>query len=180
MGVLIAKNTPPAKVDAAIAQGNQLAQALGAMGVCPHYSSPFDATGAVRALITTADASDLDTSKALAKAIADALLAHAADTDQHSAASTVANAAYASTPELPADLTEVQNILNEAKADFNTHIANATVHRGVGGQGKATITAISTTDASNQGTANTLANAIKAAINEHDRAGIQTVQVVGS
>ncbi len=180
MANLKVRNLPSEKQDALINVMNQQAQALGTMGVCPHYHSPFGADGSVTALVTTADASDLDTSKALAKALADALLAHAADTEKHSAASVVACAAYASSPGLPADLTEVQNILNEVKADFNTHIASTTVHRGAGGQGKATVTTISTADATNQGTANTLANAIKVALNAHDSAGCQTIEVVAS
>ncbi len=175
MGDLRVADLNATKLAACVAVTNQQTQALGAMGVVPHYSSPFDSTGAVRTLITSADASSLATSKTLAKEIADDLAAHAADTDKHSAASTVANAAYASSPAEPADLTEVQNILNEAKADFNTHIANATPHRGVTGAGKATIGTVSTADASDQDTANTLANALKAAINAHDRAGAQTI-----
>lgn len=180
MGTLRARDLPLEKQAALITVVNQHTQALGSMGVLPHYHSPFGADGTVTALVTTADASDLGTSKTLAKALAQALVAHAADTDKHSAADVVAIAAWASNPAEPADLTEVQNVLNECKADFNTHIANATPHRGAGGQGKATIAAISTADASNQGTANTLANAIKAALNAHDCAGAQTILVVSS
>jgi hypothetical protein len=172
---------PVEKTTALIAVHNQTVQALGAQGVIPHYCSPFTATGAARELVSTTDASDLATSKTLAKALALALIAHGADTDAHSTADTIAIAAWASAPAEPADLTEVQNVLNEVKADFNTHIANATPHRGVGGQGKTAVTVvISTTDASNQGTANTLANAIKVALNAHDRAGIQAIDLVAS
>jgi hypothetical protein len=180
MSNLKVRDLPQEKQDALIAVHNQTIQALGGQGVLPHYSSPFTSTGAVRALVTTADASDLDTSKALAKALADALTSHGTDTDAHSASSAIACAAYTSSPALPADLTEVQNILNEVKADFNTHIASTTVHRGAGGQGKASMLTITTTDASNQGTANTLANAIKVALNAHDAAGAQSIDVVAS
>lgn len=180
MGSLNAKDTPPARVAACIEVTNQITQALGSMGVLPHYSSPFDSTGAVRTLVTAADASNLATSKTLAKALADALIAHGASTDKHSAADSIQIAAYASSPAEPADLTEVQAVLNEVKSKFNTHIANATPHRGVGGAGKATIGTVTTADATDQTTANTLANALKAALNAHDRAGAQTISVVAS
>lgn len=178
MASLKVQDIPNYKLGAVVKVVNQQTQALGTMGVLPHYHSPFGADGTVTALVTAANASDLATSKTLAKALADALVAHGASTDKHSAADVIAIAAYASSPAEPANLTEVQNVLNEVKADFNTHIANATPHRGVGGAGRATIATVTTADASDQTTANALANALKAALNAHDSAGAQTIQVV--
>ncbi len=175
------KNLPQYKADALIDAHNQVVACLGSMGVAPHYSSPFSSTGALRAArVTTADASTLGTSKTLAKALAVALTAHGADTDMHASADTIACAAWASTPAEPADLTEVQNMANELKADFNTHIASATYHRAAGSAYSAVLATISTTDATNQGTANTLLNAIKVALNLHAQAELQSLTVVAS
>lgn len=178
---LYARNLPGLITAACVAVANQTTQALGAMGVLPHYKPSVDGYGNPTDLITTPDASSLATSKTLAAALATALTAHGANTQAHSASSTIACAAWASSPAEPANLVEVQNVLNEVKADFNTHIANATPHRGIGGQGKvAQPAAISTADASDQTTANTLANAIKVALNAHARAGAETISIVAS
>jgi hypothetical protein len=178
---LKAPNVPTKRIEASHTVINELIQALGAMGVLPHFRPSRTAAGVPTDLVTAADSSSLGTSKTLAKALAQALTAHGADTDAHSSADTIAIAAWASNPAEPADLTEVQNVLNEVKADFNTHIALATKHRGIGGQGKvAQPAAISTADATSQGTADTLANAIKVALNAHARAGAQTIEVVAS
>jgi hypothetical protein len=181
---LVTRNLPEEIRASLVAVVNQHTQALGTQGVLPHYSSPFDSTGASLTLVTTADASTSRTSKTLAAALATALTTHGADTDAHSAADVIACAAWASNPAEPANLTEVQSVLNEVKADFNTHIANATPHRGVGNvagnAGKSTIGLITTADASDQSTANTLANAIKAALNNHGRMGAQTISLIDS
>lgn len=141
---------------------------LAAAGICPHYAS----TGET---VTAADASSLATSKTLTLALVDAFVAHGLDTDIHSAADAALDvpAAAASHPAEPADLAEVGATLNELKADLNTHLANATPHRGVGGQAALTVAQISTSDfSSTQGEANTLANALKAAFNLHVAQGL--------
>ncbi len=141
-------------------------------GLVPHHNN----NGAV---IDVKDATDLDSSKALAKAIADTLVDHGADVGLHSAADETIefDTEYTSAPDLPADLTEVQNILNEAKSLFNAHLANATVHRSVGGAGGVAIGTITTANANSQATANALANAIKAAYNRHAKMGISAFVV---
>lgn len=133
----------------------------------PHYDEP-------EAEITTPDASSLATSKTLAKALAVFVEAHAtgATTGRHGAATTIAIAAWSSKPNEPADLAEAQAMANEIKADINTHIAVANAHRW-------TETAIATADGSDQGTTNTLLNAIKAFLNAH-RAGVRDIQTVAS
>ncbi len=169
------------KIEAGLTVLNEVVQALGAEGALPHYRPSRDGAGLPTDLVTAAAAADLGTSKTLAAALATALTAHGADTEAHSSADVIPIAAWASSPAEPANLTEVQNVLNEVKADFNTHIANATPHRPLGGQGRlAVAAAISTADASDQTTANTLANVLKAAINAHARAGAQTIIVVPS
>lgn len=113
-------------------------------------------------VITTANASDLATSKALAKALAQWAEAHGPSTTVHKAtdATGLACAAWASKPNVPADLTEVQNVLNELKSDYNTHYASTTYHRVASSRG-----AVSTSNATDQSTANALANALKARFN---------------
>lgn len=157
---------------------NEAVQTLADAGKCPHYAPSG-------ALVSTADATDLGTSKTLAAALALAVVAHGADTNIHSAADVIAQAAaWASAPAVPADLTEVQNVLNELKGDINTHAANATPHRNkwgaMGGDGVVVAYAITTADATTQGTANALANAIKAFLNNHSKAGISTIEVIPS
>lgn len=172
---------PIERIAASVKVVNQLTSALGAMGVLPHYRPSVDSAGNLIDAVTAADASSLATSQTLAAALATALTAHGVDVQAHSSSSAIPCAAWVSAPAVPANLAEVQSVLNEVKADFNTHIANATPHRPLGGQGKvAQPAAISTADASDQATANTLANAIKVALNAHTRAGADTIVVVGS
>jgi hypothetical protein len=162
-----------------VTETDQLLGALGAAGVLPHYSS-------VQTQITEADSEDLATSKTLTKALADAFAAHQADTAQHSAAGAIAApAAWASSPDEPADLDEVEAVLNELKADFNAHLILTDIHRGYGGQGGHAAVIVSTTDATDQGSADTLANALKVAMNRHQAAGAMalgtvTTQAVGA
>jgi hypothetical protein len=104
-------------------QQNLIAQ-LGAVGITQHYQEAVAAD-----LETTTVASDLATSKTLAKALADALSAHALLTTKHSAASTVDNSAHTSSPSVPANLAEVIAVANELKADLLGHLQNGTPHR---------------------------------------------------
>jgi len=135
-------------------------------GLLPHYGQGGD-------LVTAADASDLATLKTLTKDISDAQVLHGLDTGIHSAADAAMDepAEFSSSPAEPADLAECQAILNEIKDNLTTHIANATPHRDVGGQGGVTPAGVTTTDGSNQATNETLANAIKAAFNKHAQMG---------
>ena len=137
-------------------------------------------------LITTADASSLATSKTLTAALAVWIPAHGADTDIHTAADTIAEAAaWASSPAEPADLTEVQNVLNELKSDINAHVAVTAAHRGsawgdIVTNGVTAAHTIGTADATDQASANALANAIKAFCNLHMQAAASTIEVVDS
>lgn len=171
------ENTPGKRLEGIEAAINRLNACLAGAGQLAHHE--------LDDLITTADASDLATSKALAKALALWIPLHGADTDVHTAADVIATAAaWTSAPDDPADLTEVQNILNELKADWNGHIADASAHRGVfapiDGNGVLTPQAITTADATNQGTANALANAIKAYCNNHAESANQDIQLIRS
>jgi len=145
----------------------ELRDNVAATGLIAHYDSGMPQ-------ITTPDASDLATSKTLTQAITNAFVAHGADVGAHSVADAALDvpAAYTSHPAVPADLAEVQAALNELKTDLNTHLANATPHRG-GGQGGYAVVAVSTTNAIDQATSNALANALKAAFNLHLLSGMK-------
>lgn len=148
---------------------DDLRESLIAAGILQHHGRGT--------LVTTPNSSSLATSKTLAKALADAFADHGADTDLHVAADATLGtlaAAYTSTPDEPADLTEVQNILNELKAELNLHIPLAASHRGVAGRsgGVAAMTLITIADATNQATADALANELKACFNRHVSLGM--------
>ncbi len=161
---------------------NEIITALGDMGQIVHYRYKS------AQLISTPDASDLATSKTLAKALAVAIPAHAVDTECHSAADSSSAAtqaaAWASATAEPADLTEVQNIANELKTDINAHVANATPHRSkwgtAGVDGAITVKAITTATATDQSTANALLNAIKNFYNLHIKSAASEIEIVST
>ena len=163
-----------------VAAINETIDALVAAGKIVHHQYKSDD------LITTADASDLATSKTLDAALAVWIPAHGADTDIHTTADVIAEAAaWASSPAEPADLTEVQNVLNELKSDINTHVAQTDHHRGsawgdIVTNGVTAAHVIGTADATDQSSANALANAIKAFCNLHMQAAISSLEVVDS
>lgn len=172
-------NLPTTRIEALEAGYNALLTMLAAIGKLPHHK--IDSAN----LITAAAASDLATSKTLTAELAAALSPHGADTEVHTVADTIAlPAAWTSAPSEPADLAEVQAVLNELKADWNGHIADAAAHRGVlaevDGNGALTPTAISTADATDQTTANALANALKSAFNIHFNAGVPSLELTSS
>jgi len=140
---------------------------LAAAGLCPHYNNDGDT-------VTAADASDLATLKTLVKDCSDIQVLHGLDTGIHSAADAAMDepAGFTSSPAEPADLAECQAINNQLKADFNTHVANLTPHRALGGEGALTVALITTADGSNQATNEALANAYKAALNRHVALGL--------
>ena len=172
----------PTRIEGNAAALNEMITALGDAGLIVHYRYKSSQ------LISTPDASDLGTSKTLAKALAVAIPAHAVDTDCHSAADSSSAAtqaaAWASATAEPADLTEVQNIANELKTDINAHVANATPHRSkwgtAGVDGVITVKAITTATATDQSTANALLNAIKAFYNLHIKSAASEIEVVAS
>ena len=131
-------------------------------GILPHYNSDG-------ATVTAADASDLATSQTLTLALVDGFVAHGADTGIHSVADAALDvpAQASSHPAEPADLAEVQATLNQLKADLNTHLSNETPHRSIPVPGILAVSLVTTADATNQTTANALANALKSALNRH-------------
>lgn len=170
---------PPARIDASVAAVNEVIQALVDGGKIVHHQYKS------ASLIATPDATDLATSKTLAKALALALVAHGADADIHAAADVITQAAsWTSAPAEPANLTEVQNIANTLKSDINTHVANATPHRSVWGgpgvNGVITAHALTTTTATDQTTANALLNAVKNFLNLHMKAAASSIQLISS
>ena len=172
-------DTPDQRVSALRDEYNDLIDGLGEQGVLAHYDRAPEA----HALVTAADASDLATSKTLTLDIVNKMVTHGASTKVHSAADAALDvpAAASSHPNEPADLAEVGATLNELKGDLNTHLANATPHRGVGGEGGHAPAQVSTSDfSSTQAEANTLANALKAAFNRHVQSGAQKITLVAS
>lgn len=125
-------------------------------------------------VIETADASDLATSIALANALRAWWATHIADTDKHIAA----DSTNTTTAPVATDLAETQTLLNEIKTDFNAHHDAAAYHH-VGGEGGpvAAPADVTTANATDQSTANALANALKAACNRHVRSGAQLIAV---
>lgn len=143
-----------------------LDSALSNSGAFPHLTAKVGAS-----LISADDASDLDTLKALTKEICETVEAHDDDTTMHVAADATALdvAAWASKPNLPADLAECQAILNEVKGDWNTHHTKGpygTIHTGTD-----TYSTIDAANGSSQSTCETLANQLKARINRSLQAG---------
>lgn len=160
---------------------NDLVGVLVDAGIVVHHQYKSDD------VISTPDATDLATSKTLAAALALAIPAHGADTDVHTTADTIAQAAaWSSAPAEPANLAEVGAIANELKTDINLHVAQTDHHRGqpwgtVGGDGVVVVKAITTANfASTQGEANALLNAIKAFLNNHMKAGAPSLVLVKS
>ena len=172
-------NTPMKRLEALEAAHNALVESLYSIGKCAHHK--VDSSNAISA----ANASDLATSKTLTAALGTALPLHGADTEAHTQADVIATAAaWSSAPNEPADLAEVQAALNEIKADWNGHIADAAAHRGVlaeiDGDGVLTPTAISTADATDQSSANALANALKSAFNIHFKSAAPDIVLINS
>ena len=172
-------NLPPRIDDGHDAALIDIVACLVEAGIAAHH--------AVGALVTTADASDLATSQALAAALGLAVPAHAADIEAHTTAdaAVVQAAAWSSAPSVPADLAEVQATLNEIKADLNTHVGTLDHHRGqpwgaIVTDGVRVAHVIGTADATDQSSANALANAIKAFLNLHSKGAAKTVVRVGS
>jgi hypothetical protein len=153
---------------AAVTSAQAVIDSLVNSGILPHFGQP-PATD----LVTAAAATDLATLKTLIKDLSDTFVLHGLSTISHSAVDAALDepAEFTSSPSEPADLAECQATNNQLKADLNTHIANATPHRGVGGQAALTVAQIATTDGIDQATNETLADALKAAYNLHAQMG---------
>jgi hypothetical protein len=127
--------------------------------------------------VTAAAATNLATSCVLANQIKGVLKTHFLDASAHLKADLV-NDGYLdgysfvdgySTVDPPAqgiaDLASVIVLLNGEKAVFNKHLSQSGVHVSTDGR------TVATTDATDQTSANTLANALKAAVNLHVSSG---------
>lgn len=144
--------TTISKIDALIAGFNEMVTALALAGEIPHH--------APTAVVSTADASSLATSIALANALKAAYEAHRVDTGAHVAADST-NTISAATA---TDLASTQTLLNELKTDINAHLVLEASHRGISRVG-GYIATIATADGSDLTTTQALANALKAALN---------------
>lgn len=142
----------------------------------PHYdktattNADYIAPVASTLQVTAANASDLATSRTLTQDIwlvatthfADAIATSGANGGAHAAADSTAIASFGSDIADTAVLATIYGALNAYKAALNIHASQSGVHAH-----DDSALVISTTDASDQGTTNTLANAIKAALNTH-------------
>lgn len=128
-------------------------------GYVPHASAIVHKDADERT-VTTADASSLDTSIELARALVERYAAHRADTLHHKAADSTNTVATAKASIV--DLASVITAANQLKVALNAHASQSGVHV----VNDASLS-VSTTDASDQGTANTLLNALKTAMNAH-------------
>lgn len=159
---------PTPSIEASRTQGNELVDALRALGLIQHIG--------LTDVITTADASDLATVVALSNAIKAAYNAHAASTSAHDAA----DATNVITSADATDQSSANTLLNEAKGDFNAHLVLSAAHGArVAGVGRVTIATVTTTNASDLATSIALANALKLAINAHFLSGARRVSYVG-
>lgn len=148
----------------------------------PHYdvTSTTDATSymlptASALQVTASDASSLATSRTLTRNIwlvatthfADAIASSGANGGAHAAVDSTAITSFGSQISTTATLSDIQTALNAYKAALNVHASQSGVH-----SHDDSALSIATTDASDQSTANALANAIKSALNTHISAAL--------
>lgn len=145
------RNTDPL-ASTMVAQLKMLAERTGA-GASFH----LDATASA---ITTADATDLATSLALANAIKGIYEDHLGDDAKHKLKDPKPTLTAAST------LATAITLANAIKADYNTHRASTTYHYNADGTN-----AVSSADATDQSSLNTLLNEIKTDLNAHIASG---------
>lgn len=122
--------------------------------------------------VDTAIASDLATSIALTKALIYAYLRHVADTLAHAAADTTNDLDDGVAAEMAADVVDLNSaieVANGIKAAYNAHRSQAGVHP-TNDAGHA----ITSLDATDQGSLNTLVNELKTDLNAHMAAGLST------
>jgi hypothetical protein len=122
--------------------------------------------------VDTAIASDLATSIALAKALIYAYLRHVADTLAHAAADTTNDLDDGVAAEMAADVVDLNSaieVANGIKAAYNAHRSQAGVHP-TNDAGHA----ITSLDATDQGSLNTLLNELKTDLNAHMASGLST------
>ena len=147
----------------------------------PHYDATATTSGyftqpvASTLQVTAANATTLATSRTLTQNIwlvatthfADAIASSGANGGAHAAADSTAIASFGDKIADDAALSDIQTALNAYKAALNVHASQSGVHAH-----DDSALVISTTDASDQSTANALANAIKSALNTHISAGM--------
>lgn len=180
---LTARNTPLAIQHALVASHNLQRKAIvDDLTTYPHYDATATmSTGdymrpSVAALqVTAATASSLATSRTLTRDIwfvatthfADAIADSGANGGAHAAADDTAITAFGDNIATDANLAAIEAALNAYKAALNVHASESGVHAH-----DDSALVISTADASDQSSANTLANAIKAALNTHISAAL--------
>jgi len=126
----------------------------------PTGGDHFDPTAPAALAVTAANgAGTLAALQTLCLDIYNVYLTHLADDNAHK----VADPAPALTkPSTASTLGDLQTFLNAVKADYNTHIGSTTYH------GVADVTnGLASADATNQASADTLANEIKTDLNAH-------------
>ena len=145
----------------AVAELAVMLTALKAAGAIPHNDRTSTAT-----LAAIPAASSEGTAVTLINGCRTFYLAHAADVAAHLAADETNTIGAASTDEATAI-----TLANDIKAKLNLHILLASSHNGAGAQMALQQVAVSTTDASDAGTLNTLCNALQAALIKHAAMG---------
>lgn len=114
--------------------------------------------------VTAATASSLATLRTLCRDLYDVGVAHFADGGEDAQAHDAADSTntWGTKPATDASLSDLQTWLNARKTAWNAHLTQSGVH-----YASDVTNAVSTADASDQSTANALANALKDALNAH-------------
>jgi hypothetical protein len=181
MALTIRKIDTSVAFAAAAALNLQRKAIVDALTSYPHYDATATTSGhftlpvASALQVTAADASSLATLRTLARDIwfvatthfADAIASSGANGGAHAAADDTATTSFGSQTAEDASLSALQTALNAYKAALNVHASQSGVH-----SHDDSALSISTTDASDQSTANALANAIKSALNTHISAAL--------
>jgi hypothetical protein len=159
---------PTSQREAVAVQGNEIIDALRALGLIQHIG--------LTDLVTTADATDLPTGQTLGNALKAAYNTHIASTDAHDAADATNGVSSANAT----DQSSLNTLLNEMKTDFNAHLILSAAHGArVAGDGRVTVATVATANASDLSTSIALVNALKRAINVHFASGARRVTYFG-
>lgn len=167
---LYSQNVDSALVYALITKVNQLQDALESTVTDSYHRSrtsvsttqSFETPTSVSLSVTAANATNLATSLTLGANIRGVMAYHFADADAHLKADIVNVDFTTDGYGLQAGTVgAVVAFANCAKVDFNRHLSQSGVHR------KTDTNVIATADATDQTSADTLLNAIKAALNTH-------------
>lgn len=152
-------DTPAGQIQALRSSVNQLAART------VHYDTDETLAATLEALNSGALASNEATLVILANGLKTAWNSHLAATTTHAAADST-NTVSAATA---TDTASATTTVNELKADFNAHAPSLTYHR------NPAAVFVDTADGSNEATAITLANRLRAVVLDHLRNGMQTL-----